>query len=485
MKEFKKEMTQSVDRRRSDNERTQASNLTNLVQNLNLHLTSTSKDNNNFKKKIDKLNYDFYIETEKFLQHKKSQPAESEKCQESLFFILFQQIKLYIEEVERLNMLLISTSSTNESMKDKIQAITALEKEKQKQKILNEGVRKQTLLYEKKIFELKDSNMRLKRDLESANRQLRFYKDKLKLDLLIKKRTERLESSKNKGRSLNKSFISNYSQVKRQINMSFNFPQNYNLLKTPEASSKKKSGYYSKSITHQVIKSNESSVEKKANYEKGFKTKNHKNSGTYDMIEYSNLYEDEKLISQNNNSLMMELDIINSTYQSTMHRTFKKEVSRNKLRSSSHRSTENWRIERGTLNSLNRRSISKDYEGYGIKASQRTSEPMIEERLNNITPISTNSSIKNKLNTLKFKLSESNINELMHKLTSNLEEEMKWLEKCEVEFSRMKLSNDTTDKSKQLEQTSSISTNRTNRSFLTQYQPAKKKVFNLKPKKVM
>lgn len=485
MKEFKKEMTQSVDRRRSENERLPTSNLTNLVQNLNLHLISTSKDNNNFKKKIDKLNYDFYIETEKFLQHKKSQPAESEKCQESLFFILFQQIKLYIEEVERLNMLLISTSSTNESMKDKIQAISALEKERQKQKLVNEATRKQTLLYEKKIFELKDANLRLKRDLDSASRQLRFYKDKLKLDLLIKKRNERLENSKTKGRSLNKSFISNYSQVKRQINMSFNFPQNLNLLKTPEASAHKKSGYYSKSITHQVIKSNESSAERKANFDKGFKRANNRNLGTYDLIEYSNLYEDEKLITQNNNSLMMELDIINSTYHSTMHRTYKNEDSRNKLRSSSQRSTENWRVERGTLNSLNRRSISKDYGGYGFKANQRNAEPMVEERVNNITPISANLNTKGKLNTLKFKLSESNINELMHKLTSNLDEELKWLEKCEVNFSRLKLSSDIAEKSKQLEQASTVSTNRTNRSYFTQYQPPKKKVFNLKPKKVL
>ena len=51
--------------------------------------------NNEFKKKIDSLNLEFYLETEKFLSNKNP----SEKCQTSLFIILFKQINIYIEEI--------------------------------------------------------------------------------------------------------------------------------------------------------------------------------------------------------------------------------------------------------------------------------------------------------------------------------------------------------------------------------------------------
>ena len=59
--------------------------------------------NNDFKKKIDSLNLKFYLETEKYLSNKN----RSEKCQTSLFIILFKQINTYIEEIERLNLIII------------------------------------------------------------------------------------------------------------------------------------------------------------------------------------------------------------------------------------------------------------------------------------------------------------------------------------------------------------------------------------------
>ena len=59
--------------------------------------------NSDFKKKIDSLNLKFYLETEKYLSNKNP----SEKCQTSLFIILFKQINIYIEEIERLNLIII------------------------------------------------------------------------------------------------------------------------------------------------------------------------------------------------------------------------------------------------------------------------------------------------------------------------------------------------------------------------------------------
>lgn len=484
MKDFKKQLTQSVDRRKLEYDLESRNKLTNLIQNLNLHLASSSKENSNFNKKIDKLNFDFYIETEKYLLSKKNQISGCEESQESLFFILFQQIRLYIEEIERLDLLLASTCSLNEKMKGKVDIIGALERERLKQSLFIDACRKQNRDLEKKVADLKESNIKLKRDLDSANRQLRFYKDKLKLDLLMKKRKACQESSVSQARrSLNRSFASNStSQNKHKVNMSMHIaPQHYSMLKSPEASTNKKSGYYSNSITHQIIKSNENSAAKKR-----LNVDSAKNSLIYHKGEYSSLFEDEKFLNQNNNSLFMELDIINSTYQSSKQQTIKLGISQNKLMNSRLVSKENSESKKRPIRNLKGlRSKSKDYN-YSDLAGQHSNTLAFITEQSKITNISTiprsqaPASGKGKLHTLKFKLSETNISELIHNLSSNLDEEMKWLEASEKAFLRLILGN---DKSRQNEPSSVASSSRTNRSFLMNYQPPKKKVFSFKPKK--
>lgn len=72
-----------------------------FFENLNInHLNSFySKEESAFKKKVDKLNLKFYLETDKFLGIK----TDLEKSQDHLFLILFKQVSLYVEEIERLN----------------------------------------------------------------------------------------------------------------------------------------------------------------------------------------------------------------------------------------------------------------------------------------------------------------------------------------------------------------------------------------------
>lgn len=65
-----------------------------------------------FRKKIDKLNIKFYIETERYLKNKSNQ-NQTEKHNEFLFLILFKQISLYNEEVERLYNESITVSNSN------------------------------------------------------------------------------------------------------------------------------------------------------------------------------------------------------------------------------------------------------------------------------------------------------------------------------------------------------------------------------------
>ena len=79
--------------------------ISNLLDNLNKNsLNIFYRDSSSiFKKKIDDLNLKFYLETEKYLSNQNKQ----EKTQSSLFIILFKQIKVYIEEIERLNLIIL------------------------------------------------------------------------------------------------------------------------------------------------------------------------------------------------------------------------------------------------------------------------------------------------------------------------------------------------------------------------------------------
>ena len=85
--------------------------LSNLIDNININNNANSfyKEDSLFKKRLEKLNYKFYTETEKYLNNK----LEVESSQDQLFVILFKQISLYMEENERLNQLLKEKSETD------------------------------------------------------------------------------------------------------------------------------------------------------------------------------------------------------------------------------------------------------------------------------------------------------------------------------------------------------------------------------------
>jgi hypothetical protein len=78
--------------------------LSNLIDNISINNVSNAyyKEDSLFKKRLEKLNFKFYTETEKFLNNKQ----DMESSQDQLFVILFKQISLYMEENERLNKLL-------------------------------------------------------------------------------------------------------------------------------------------------------------------------------------------------------------------------------------------------------------------------------------------------------------------------------------------------------------------------------------------
>jgi hypothetical protein len=102
----KKELTPTtqIDISHTKSDEKQKAYLSNLIENITISNLGSNyyKEDSLFKKRLEKLNFKFYTETEKFLNNKQ----DMESSQDQLFVILFKQISLYMEENERLNKLL-------------------------------------------------------------------------------------------------------------------------------------------------------------------------------------------------------------------------------------------------------------------------------------------------------------------------------------------------------------------------------------------
>jgi hypothetical protein len=128
-----------------------------------------------FKNKIDGLNLQFYLETEKYLNcNNKNDLIRSQKLQANLFIILFKQINIFIEEIERLNKLILEnkfkketilkrTNELNEKKKNIIIKDTYVQSLKQT-KTNTEKKLLESLLHEDKL--MKD-NERLRKENET------------------------------------------------------------------------------------------------------------------------------------------------------------------------------------------------------------------------------------------------------------------------------------------------------------------------------
>lgn len=150
-------------------------NLVDNVNNNNLHVFYPKEDSL-FKKKIDKLNLKFYLETEKYLSNQHNE----KKCQESLFIILFQQISLYIEEIERLNLLLQEKKGDPRYIKEKVDEYIRKQKDFETKELLIKTLKQSKINAEQRLSELMNIEDKIKTENESLKRQNKFYQDKLK-----------------------------------------------------------------------------------------------------------------------------------------------------------------------------------------------------------------------------------------------------------------------------------------------------------------
>lgn len=189
--------------------------LVNTVHNNNFSIYY-SKENSILKDKIDQLNLKFYLESEKYLSNKTSQV----KSQDSLFIILFQQIGLYIEEIERLNALLFNRKDNATVIKDRIEESLNRQQEFETKELLIQTLKESNKKLEYQLCTLITNEDKLKLEIERLKRQNSFYKDKLKIYLLTKQNdtNNQYEESISKLNNDNEYYDSSISVLSKGIN---------------------------------------------------------------------------------------------------------------------------------------------------------------------------------------------------------------------------------------------------------------------------
>ena len=131
-----------------------------------------SNNTNQFFRKIDKSNLNFFTLSSKFLKVKK----ELDNLNDCLISNLFRQIGDFIKEIERLNIKL----TDNTEFTKQIREANLRESNLIKEITLSKG---QIRLLEKKISEQTLIENKLKQEIFDYKRQLQFCQDKLKLEI--------------------------------------------------------------------------------------------------------------------------------------------------------------------------------------------------------------------------------------------------------------------------------------------------------------
>ena len=151
--------------------------ISNLLDNLNKNsLNIFYRDSSSiFKKKIDELNLKFYLETEKYLSNQNKQ----EKTQSSLFIILFKQIKVYIEEIERLNLIILQKKYEPRNIIERTDEILKKQKDLETKEQLIKTLKDSKNFAENKLSEILINEDKLKKENERLKQQNEIYKRQL------------------------------------------------------------------------------------------------------------------------------------------------------------------------------------------------------------------------------------------------------------------------------------------------------------------
>ncbi len=192
-------------------------------------------DGNILMKKINKLNMNFYMLSERYLKNKN----DLEQINDNLFLTLFKQISIFIEEIEKLNIKIKEKGNNDKLIKENV---TDLNKE-----IINYKTQIKNL--ENELNEKKLNEKKLKSEIDSYKRRISFFQEKLKLDMENKKNSEsKSKNLANKKESCGKT--TNNSSEKESIssvdnnnnsNTNLNSNSSHQKILTERVSSQKKS----------------------------------------------------------------------------------------------------------------------------------------------------------------------------------------------------------------------------------------------------
>ena len=159
-------------------ERGEEINFAKTIDELNQSILDLYYDkNSSFKKKIDDLNLKFYLETEKYLNNCKiNDHIRNQKLQANLFIILFQQINVFIEEIERLNKIIIDTKYKKEKILERTNELNEKKKNFLIKDNLIQSLKKSNTNTERKLLETLLHEDKLIKDNERLRKENETYK---------------------------------------------------------------------------------------------------------------------------------------------------------------------------------------------------------------------------------------------------------------------------------------------------------------------
>ena len=166
-------LTNSIDNSIEDNSNEVVERILDTISKNSLSIFYDSESE--FKNKIDSLNLKFYLETEKYLsnQNKKS------KTQTSLFIILFKQINIYIEEIQRLNMIILTKKYKPENIIKRTDEINQKQKEFQTQENIIKALKISQFNMENKLLQAVINENNLNKKIENLQKEIEIYKNKI------------------------------------------------------------------------------------------------------------------------------------------------------------------------------------------------------------------------------------------------------------------------------------------------------------------
>ena len=163
---------------KNDSEKIDELNFIKTIDDMKQNVLDYYYDKNSaIKQKFDNLNLKFYLETEKYLNNsKKNDNNRNQKLQANLFIILFQQINVFIEEIERLNKIILD----NKYKKEQILLRTTELNEKKNDILLKDNLiqslKQSNTNTEKKLLETLLNEDKLMKDNQRLRKENETYK---------------------------------------------------------------------------------------------------------------------------------------------------------------------------------------------------------------------------------------------------------------------------------------------------------------------